>query len=141
MKKVIAFALCLVLLCSMAAVSLAEEPVVFRRVYASEVSTLNYLTAGAQWEQEVGANVIDSLVEYDRYGKLIPGLALNWETSEDGLTWTFKLRPDAKWSDGKALTDAVNQTLIAMAADGALGAISTEWFASDVTIVAQQAAQ
>ncbi|NLI21170.1 MAG: amino acid ABC transporter substrate-binding protein [Clostridiales bacterium] len=40
-----------------------------------------------------------------------------------------------------ALTDAVNQTLLAMAADGALGAISTEWFASDVTIVAQQAAQ
>ena len=40
-----------------------------------------------------------------------------------------------------ALTDAVNQTLIAMAKDGKLGEISTEWFASDVTIVAQQAAQ
>ena len=38
-----------------------------------------------------------------------------------------------------ALTDAVNEALLAMAADGKLGEISTEWFASDVTIVAQQA--
>ncbi len=99
MKKVLAFALCLVLLCSTAAISLAEEPAVFRRVYASEVATLNYLIAGAQWEQEVGANVIDSLVEYDPYGNLIPGLALSWEPSEDGLTWTFHLRQGVKWYD------------------------------------------
>lgn len=99
MKKVLAFALCLVLLCSITSLGVAEEPVVFRRVYASEVKTLNYLIAGAQWEQEVGANVIDSLVEYDRYGKLIPGLALSWEPSADGLTWTFHLRQGVKWYD------------------------------------------
>jgi oligopeptide transport system substrate-binding protein len=99
MKKVLAFALCLSLLLAVTSFGLAEEPVVFRRVYASEVSTLNYLIAGAQWEQEVGANVIDSLVEYDRYGQLIPGLALTWEPSEDGLTWTFHLRQGVKWYD------------------------------------------
>ena len=38
-----------------------------------------------------------------------------------------------------ALTDAVNKTLLEMAKDGKLGEISTEWFGSDVTIVAQQA--
>ena len=42
--------------------------------------------------------------------------------------------------DDVALTNAVNDTLIAMAKDDKLGEISTEWFASDVTIVAQQAA-
>ncbi len=99
MKKVLAFALCLVLLCSTAVISLAEEPAVYRRLYASEVKALNYLIASGQWEQEVGANVIDSLVEYDPYGNLIPGLALTWEPSEDGLTWTFNLRKGVKWYD------------------------------------------
>ena len=99
MKKVLAFALCLTLLFTMTAFGLAEEPAVYRQLYASEVTTLNYLIAGAQWEQEVGANVIDSLVEYDPYGKLIPGLALSWEPSEDGLTWTFHLRQGVKWYD------------------------------------------
>ncbi len=99
MKKVLAFALCLTLLCSVTAISLAEEPAVYRQLYASEVTSLNYLIAGAQWEQEVGANVIDSLVEYDPNGNLIPGLALSWEPSEDGLTWTFHLRQGVKWYD------------------------------------------
>jgi peptide/nickel transport system substrate-binding protein len=34
----------------------------------------------------------------------IPGLAESWEGSDDGKTWTYKLRPGAKWSDGKPLT-------------------------------------
>ena len=37
-------------------------------------------------------------------GKLAPGQAETWETSEDGLTWTFHLRDGLKWSDGSALT-------------------------------------
>ncbi len=100
MKKVLAFVLCLAMLFSVTSVSLAAgEPAVYRRVYASEVKTLNYLIAGATWEQEVGANVIDSLVEYDPYGNLIPGLATEWKVSEDGLTWTFTLRQGVKWYD------------------------------------------
>jgi peptide/nickel transport system substrate-binding protein len=33
-----------------------------------------------------------------------PGLADSWETSDDGLTWTFHLNKDAKWHDGKPVT-------------------------------------
>ena len=33
-----------------------------------------------------------------------PGLAESWETSEDGLTWTFHIRDDVMWSDGEPLT-------------------------------------
>ncbi len=36
----------------------------------------------------------------------IPEVATSWERSADGLTWTFKLRDDIKWSDGKPLTSA-----------------------------------
>ncbi len=35
---------------------------------------------------------------------VIPGLAKSWEGSDDKLTWTYKLRPNMKWSDGKPLT-------------------------------------
>lgn len=34
----------------------------------------------------------------------VPSCAESWETSADGLTWTFHLRPDLKWSDGEPLT-------------------------------------
>lgn len=37
-------------------------------------------------------------------GTLQPGQAETWETSEDGLTWTFHLRDGLKWSDGTPLT-------------------------------------
>jgi peptide/nickel transport system substrate-binding protein len=33
-----------------------------------------------------------------------PGLAESWETSEDGLTWTFNIREGMKWSDGEDIT-------------------------------------
>lgn len=99
MKKVLAFALCLAMLFSVTAVSLADEPAVYRMLYGSEVSTLNYLTTGTTWDQTVGANVIDSLVEYDSHSNLIPGLATEWKVSDDGLTWTFSLRQGVKWYD------------------------------------------
>lgn len=34
----------------------------------------------------------------------VPDFATSWETSSDGLTWTFHLVPNAKWSDGQPLT-------------------------------------
>jgi oligopeptide transport system substrate-binding protein len=37
-------------------------------------------------------------------GGVAPGVAERWETSEDGLTWTFHLRADARWSNGEAVT-------------------------------------
>ena len=49
--------------------------------------------------------VYPSLVQYDLHTyKFIPNFATSWQTSSDGLTWTFHLAPNAKWSDGKPLT-------------------------------------
>ena len=36
----------------------------------------------------------------------VPALAKSWETSEDGLTWTFDIREGVEWSDGEPLTAA-----------------------------------
>ncbi len=48
----------------------------------------------------------DSLVDLDENLNLIPGAAESWEPSEDGASWTFKLRPGQVWSDGTPLTAA-----------------------------------
>lgn len=46
----------------------------------------------------------ECLLTIDQNGKIAPGQAESWEVSEDGLTWTFKLREGLKWSDGSPLT-------------------------------------
>lgn len=48
-------------------------------------------------------NAFEGLVTYDSENNIIPGNAEKWELSEDGLTYTFHLRPNLKWSDGSAL--------------------------------------
>ncbi|RIY33164.1 hypothetical protein CJP74_02600 [Psittacicella melopsittaci] len=48
--------------------------------------------------------VFDTLTRLDNTGKYVPVAAQSWEVSEDGLTWTFHLRPQAKWQDGKPVT-------------------------------------
>ena len=55
-----------------------------------------------------GGNMIlhafECLLTVDQDGKIAPGQAESYETSEDGLTWTFHLRDGLKWSDGTPLT-------------------------------------
>src|SRR3974390_2317260 len=51
--------------------------------------------------------IYPSLVQYDLHTyKFTPNFAKSWQTSANGLTWTFHLVPNAKWSDGKPLTAA-----------------------------------
>ena len=55
-----------------------------------------------------GANTIlhlyEGLLTIDEEGNLAPGQAEEWETSKDGLKWTFHLRDGLKWSDGSDIT-------------------------------------
>ncbi len=55
-----------------------------------------------------GGNMIlhafECLLTIDQDGQIAPGQAEEWGVSEDGLTWTFKLREGLKWSDGSDLT-------------------------------------
>jgi peptide/nickel transport system substrate-binding protein len=56
---------------------------------------------GPGWIQ--AGYIFDSLVWWDSTGETIPWLAHSWDTSADGLTWTFHLH-EATWHDGQALT-------------------------------------
>src|SRR3954453_20812948 len=58
----------------------------------------------AYYSFEVLENVYDTLVEPDADLQMQPSLATSWKTSADQLTWTFKLRPGVKFSDGAPLT-------------------------------------
>lgn len=55
----------------------------------------------------LSANVLDSLVSLDENGVAVPWLAEDWSVSEDGLQWTFALKPDVTFTDGSPLTAEV----------------------------------
>ena len=45
----------------------------------------------------VTSNAVDGLLANDKYGNLVPSIAESWTVSKDGLTYTYKIRKDAKW--------------------------------------------
>lgn len=61
-------------------------------------------TTSATSSRNMLENVYDTLVMFDSEGRVVPGLAESWETSEDDLTWTFILRPDVVFHNGDPLT-------------------------------------
>jgi oligopeptide transport system substrate-binding protein len=61
---------------------------------------LNNSVEGAQ----IDVNAFEGLTNIDKDEKPVPGVAKSWDISDDGLTYTFHLRKDAKWSDGKNVT-------------------------------------
>ena len=98
MKRIMAIALCLAIMLSMCVMpAMAEEASAYRTLYSGEITSLNYLTTATANEFALAANVIDTLVEYDKYGQIQPSLAESWEYNEETLTYTFKLRQDATW--------------------------------------------
>ncbi|MGE3866661.1 MAG: peptide ABC transporter substrate-binding protein [Hyphomonadaceae bacterium] len=69
----------------------------------AEPLTLDPQKSTGQWENNIIGNMFVGLTTEDAEARIIPGMALRWETSEDGLTWTFFLR-EAQWSDGTPVT-------------------------------------
>ncbi|MEJ2665612.1 MAG: ABC transporter substrate-binding protein [Deinococcales bacterium] len=72
--------------------------------WAQDPVGLDPQIASARSSLEVLENVVDKLVALDAQGKVIPSLATSWEVSSDGLTWTFHLRHDVKFSNGRPMT-------------------------------------
>ena len=60
--------------------------------------------AAAAIDEVVYANVFEGLTRYQADGSIAPALAESWEISEDGLTYTFTLRPGVKFHDGSDFT-------------------------------------
>lgn len=75
----------------------ADAPKTFSYVYGVDPSSLDYSIATRTSTTDIIGNVIDGLLENDEYGNLIPSLAEDWSVSQDGLTYTYKLRKGVKW--------------------------------------------
>jgi oligopeptide transport system substrate-binding protein len=70
----------------------------------AEPDTLDPQKSTGKWESNIIGDMIIGLTTEDAAGKTIPGAATSWETSADGLTWTFHLRKNMNWSDGVPVT-------------------------------------
>lgn len=77
--------------------SSAKGEKTFSYVYETDPDNLNYLTTGKAATANITSNVIDGLMENDRYGNFVPSMAEDWSVSQDGLTYTYTIRKDAKW--------------------------------------------
>ncbi len=99
MKKALMAGFCTLLLLAAVCAGAAPKSEDYYSVYSGELTSLNYLVVSTENEQAVAANVIDGLVEYDKYGVLVPSLATDWSNSSDGLKWTFNIRKGVKWVD------------------------------------------
>lgn len=86
----------------------------YNYVYSSDPSSLNYLAENRAATSDIVANLVDGLLENDQYGNIIPSLAEDWTVSQDGLTYTYKLRKDAKWftSEGEEYAPVTAQDFV-----------------------------
>lgn len=68
-----------------------------------EPASLDPIKSVGLTEAQVMRDLFEGLVNQDNQGKPIPGAALSWSTT-DNKVWIFKLRPDARWSNGELVT-------------------------------------
>ena len=81
----------------------ASDDKTYSSTFGADPTTFNYLLDYSGDNTNVITNLVDGLLENDNYGNLVPALAEDWNVSKDGLTYTYKLRQDAKWftADGE----------------------------------------
>ena len=94
--------------------SSAKGEKTFSYTYETDPDNLNYLTTGKASTANITSNVIDGLMENDRYGNFVPSMAEDWSVSQDGLTYTYTIRKDAKWytSEGEEYADVKAQDFV-----------------------------
>ena len=77
----------------------------FRFAIEADPISLDPARATGINEGQLVDNLYEGLVEYPAGdGELVPGVAERWEVSADGLVYTFHLRVDARWSDGRVVS-------------------------------------
>jgi oligopeptide transport system substrate-binding protein len=70
----------------------------------SDPDSLDPQRTASVYSLQIDQDLFEGLVRFDRDKHPVPGIAESWEVSSDGLTYTFHLRPEARWSNGDPLT-------------------------------------
>ncbi len=102
-RRVSGLLVCVVLVTVVTALG-ANAQSVFRRGTASDPETLDPHRASAQSATPIIYDMYEGLMALDGAGNLVYGAAESYTVSDDGLVYTFKLRPGLQWSDGTPLT-------------------------------------
>ncbi len=93
--------------------SAAKHPVTGEELAADQTYTYRMLDGIPSLDPQIvedvtGSEIIrdlfEGLLNQDAKGNLVPGVAMSWEPSEGNTVWTFKLRDNAKWSNGDSVT-------------------------------------
>lgn len=102
------FLLVLTLILVIGTVVLAEEPQYGGTLYFAQNSdwdTLDPVYASGFDAGEMAVKIFDGLVRFDYYSNdVVPCLATDWTISKDRLVWTFNLRDDVKFHNGRPFT-------------------------------------
>lgn len=69
-----------------------------------EPHTLDPQRADDEFSFQVIRDLYEGLTAENPQGKIVPGIAKSWTVSKDGTVYTFRLRSDARWSDGTYVT-------------------------------------
>ena len=77
---------------------------VLHRGNSGEPQTLDQAHTSINIEAFILKDLYEGLTIYDAAGNIVPGAAESWTLSDDSTKYTFKLRANAKWSDGTPVT-------------------------------------
>ncbi len=93
-----------------------------RRGNGGDPGSLDPALAQDEHAFNVLADLYEGLVVHGPDGSLLPGAAAHWSVAADGLTWTFRLRDDMRWSNGEALAASHFAAALARVKDPAVAA-------------------
>jgi oligopeptide transport system substrate-binding protein len=79
-------------------------PPVLNRGLSTEPESLDPQKSRTTQAGDVLRDINEGLVTYSAAGELVPGTADSWDISDDGLTYTFRIRENARWSNGDPVT-------------------------------------
>jgi oligopeptide transport system substrate-binding protein len=93
---------------ALARASAADPPGdgLYRRPLGHDPETLDPARISDIYSRTVSQQLFDGLVQFDQTLGIVPALARFWKASRDGLTWTFSLRPEARFHHGREVTAA-----------------------------------
>lgn len=73
----------------------------YKNFYVEDITTLNYITTNEYYNIIHIANLIDGLVEHDKYGNIVPSIANKWSSKivNNKQIWMFYLKDNVHWTD------------------------------------------
>jgi oligopeptide transport system substrate-binding protein len=102
------------------------------RLYGQEPVTLDPALVGDAGSSVYVLEIFSGLVTLDRNLDVVPDLAERWQVSEDGRTYTFYLRPEAKFQDGRPITADDFKYSLERACSPELGSLSARTYLADI---------